>query len=210
LAKNNRRIKRVLEILRREFPQAATRLRWNSVFELLVATILSAQTTDDQVNRITAGLFQRYNSPADFASLRPEELEPLIMSCGLYRNKARNIIQASRLVMERFAGQVPDTMEDLLELPGVGRKTANVILSVGFGKPGLAVDTHVQRVASRLGFTRSDNPEHTEVQLKEMIDPEEWGRAHHLLIWHGREYCQARKPRCEECPIAGECSWRPE
>jgi endonuclease-3 len=139
LTGQEKRVKEVLNILQKEFPQAGTRLKWNSVFELLVATILSAQTTDDQVNRITGSLFKTYNQPRDFASLTPEQLEPWIKGCGLYRNKARFIIEASRVIIDRFAGQVPDTLEELMELPGVGRKTANVILSVGFGKPGLAV-----------------------------------------------------------------------
>jgi endonuclease-3 len=205
LTGQEKRVKEVLNILQKEFPQAGTRLKWNSVFELLVATILSAQTTDDQVNRITGSLFKTYNQPRDFASLTPEQLEPWIKGCGLYRNKARFIIEASRVIIDRFAGQVPDTLEELMELPGVGRKTANVILSVGFGKPGLAVDTHVQRVASRLGFTDSANPEHTEQRLKSMIKPRDWGRAHHLFIWHGRRHCQARKPKCSQCPLSGLC-----
>ncbi len=199
------RVGEVLHLLQQEFPQAGTRLKWHSVFELLVATILSAQTTDDQVNRITGSLFKKYNKPRDFADLTPEQLEPWIKGCGLYRNKARFIVEASRVIIDRFAGQVPDTMEDLMELPGVGRKTANVILSVGFDKPGLAVDTHVQRVASRLGFTDSDNPEHTEDRLKSLINPGDWGNAHHLFIWHGRNYCQARKPKCPQCPISELC-----
>lgn len=205
MAASKKQVKQVLDRLHQEFPHAGTRLEWKSVFELLVATILSAQTTDEQVNRITKQMFQKYNCPQDFAGLDPEQLEPLIKSCGLYRNKARHIIKASQLIMERFAGRVPDTMEGLLELPGVGRKTANVLLNVGFGKPGLAVDTHVQRVATRLGFTESDNPEQTELRLKSLIDPQEWGKAHHLLIWHGRDYCQARKPRCFECPVSEFC-----
>jgi endonuclease-3 len=205
LQTTGKRIKQVLERLHQEYPQAGTRLKWNSVFELLVATILSAQTTDNQVNHITATLFKHYNKPQDFAALTPEELEPWIKGCGLYRNKAGFIIEASRMIMDRFAGKVPDTLEELLELPGVGRKTANVILSVGFGKPGLAVDTHVQRVTSRLGFTTGDNPDHTELRLKSLIPPEDWGMAHHLFIWHGRSLCRSRKPRCRQCPLSDLC-----
>jgi len=205
LQNTDKRMKQVLERLRREYPRAGTRLKWNSVFELLVATILSAQTTDNQVNNITSKLFKHYNQPRDFAALTPEQLEPLIKGCGLYRNKAVFIIEASRMIVDRFGGRVPDTLEELMELPGVGRKTANVVLSVGFGKPALAVDTHVQRVASRLGFTTSDNPEHTELQLKSLIPPEEWGRAHHLFIWHGRSLCRSRKPRCRQCPLSDLC-----
>jgi endonuclease-3 len=202
---SKKRVKQTLDRLKKEFPDAGTRLRWNNVFELLIATILSAQTTDEQVNHITDQLFKKFRGPRDFASLEPEQLEPWIKGCGLYRNKARHIVQASQLIIERFAGGVPDTMEELMELPGVGRKTANVMLSVGFGKPGLAVDTHVQRVAARLGFANSNNPEQTEFQLKSLINPREWGKAHHLFIWHGRYYCQARKPKCMECPISDLC-----
>lgn len=205
MKKTKRTVNQVLNRLRQEYPQAGTRLKWNSVFELLVATILSAQTTDNQVNHITESLFQQYNKPEDLAVLTPEQLEPWIKGCGLYRNKARHIIEASQMIMDRFRGQVPDTLEELMELPGVGRKTANVILSVGFGKPGLAVDTHVQRVSSRLGFTESNNPEQTELRLKSLIDSQDWGMAHHLLIWHGRNCCQARKPKCRQCPLADLC-----
>ncbi|NLB17607.1 MAG: endonuclease III [Syntrophomonadaceae bacterium] len=200
---------RILKDLEQEFPQADTRLQFDNVFELLIATILSAQTTDEQVNTITENLFKRYNTPQDFVGLMPSELEPLINGCGLFRNKARSIIGASQMILERFGGQVPDSMEELMELPGVGRKTANVMLSVGFGKPGLAVDTHVQRVSRRLGFAEDDNPEHTERILKSLIEPHKWGRAHHLIIGHGRTFCRAKKPKCYECPIAYQCPGRP-
>ncbi|NLV15818.1 MAG: endonuclease III [Syntrophomonadaceae bacterium] len=198
----------ILKDLKREFPEAETRLQFRNVFELLIATILSAQTTDEQVNTITRALFKQYNTPQEFAGLSPLELEPLINGCGLFRNKARSIIGASQMILERFGGQVPDSMEELMELPGVGRKTANVMLNVGFGKPGLAVDTHVQRVSRRLGFAENDNPEHTELILKSLIPVRQWGRAHHLFIWHGRAYCQAKKPKCHECPIAKRCPGR--
>lgn len=195
----------ILRDLEQVFPEAETRLQFSNVFELLIATILSAQTTDEQVNTITGDLFKQYNTPQELAALSPHELEPLINGCGLFRNKARSIIGASQMILERFGGKVPDSMEELMKLPGVGRKTANVMLSVGFGKPGLAVDTHVQRVSRRLGFAENDNPENTELILKGLIPPRQWGRAHHLLIWHGRAYCQARKPKCDECPIAKRC-----
>ncbi len=202
------RIELILDQLEAVFPQAETRLRFSTVFELLVATILSAQTTDEQVNRITETLFGFCNTPEQFALMTPQEIEPLVQGCGLYRNKARNIIGASVMILERFEGQVPDTMEQLMELPGVGRKTANVMLSVGFNKPGLAVDTHVQRVARRMGFTETDNPDKTEIILKNLIDPARWGKAHHLLIWHGRSYCRAKKPLCSECPVSELCPKR--
>lgn len=195
----------MLDILNDEYPGAKTELNFSTVFELLVATILSAQSTDLQVNRITETLFKRYHLPEQFAVLEPEELEPLIKGCGLYRNKAKSLVKAAQVVMERFNGQVPDTLEELMELPGVGRKTANVVLSVGFNKPGLGVDTHVQRVAKRLGLVESKNPQKTELQLKKLIPQEKWGKAHHLLIWHGRYCCQALKPRCTTCILANLC-----
>lgn len=207
-SQSEKKAARVLSILQKEFPDAGTRLHFNTVFELLVATILSAQSTDEQVNHITDELFKFFNRPEDFAAMEPEELEPLIKGCGLYHNKARGIVDASRIILARFQGQVPDTLEELMELPGVGRKTANVVLAVGFGKPGLGVDTHVHRVANRLGLVTSKSADKTELQLKELIPPREWGKAHHLLIWHGRTYCKAPKPKCDACPLSKLCSYR--
>lgn len=197
---------RVVEVLKETFPGASTRLKFGNVFELLAATILSARSTDEQVNRITSRLFKKYHSPADFAALEPEELEPLIRECGLYRAKARSIVEMSKVLIRDYGGEVPANLEDLMRLPGVGRKTANVVLSVGFGLPGLAVDTHVHRVANRLGLVSTNTPEKTEFELKSLLEPEEWGLAHHLLIWQGRAYCRARRPLCAECPLRGMCS----
>lgn len=205
MTKPDKRAAQILKVLEQEFPEAGTRLHFSSVFELLVATILSAQSTDEQVNRITADLFKTLNRAEDYAQLEREGLEPLIKGCGLYHNKARGIVEASRLILSKFNGQVPDTLEQLMELPGVGRKTANVVLAVGFGKPGLGVDTHVHRVANRLGIAASKNPDKTELQLKSKIPESQWGQAHHLLIWHGRTYCKALKPRCASCPLSDLC-----
>ncbi|MGE5415515.1 MAG: endonuclease III [Acidobacteriota bacterium] len=195
----------ILDDLEKVFPHAGPRLNFSNVFELLVATILSAQSTDEQVNRVTEKLFNKYNKPEQFAKLQIEELEPLVQGCGLYHNKAKAIIAASKVILDKYDGNVPDILEELVTLPGVGRKTANVVLAVGHHKPGLAVDTHVQRVSNRLGIADSKNPDKTELQLKAQIPEERWGRAHHLLIFHGREYCKALKPRCAECPLAKVC-----
>lgn len=205
---SEKRAAKVLTILEKEFPNAGTRLHFSTVFELLVATILSAQSTDEQVNHITGELFKSLSRPEDFAAMEPDELEPLIKGCGLYHNKARGIVEASRIILTRFHGQVPDTLEALMELPGVGRKTANVVIAVGFGKPGLGVDTHVHRVANRLGLASSKSADKTEQQLKAIIPPGEWGKAHHLLIWHGRAFCKAPKPKCEACPLSRLCAYR--
>lgn len=200
------RANEVLSKLTELYPDAGTRLKYSTRFELLVAVMLSARSTDDQVNQVTAELFQRYNRPEQFARLAPDELEPLIRGCGLYRNKARHIIDMSRRLMEDFGGEIPDELDLLTRLPGVGSKTANVVLSVGFGLPGLAVDTHVQRVTSRLGWHESKNPEVTEKILKSLLPSAQWSSAHHLLIAHGRAVCRARRPDCARCGIARFCS----
>lgn len=197
----------ILAILENTYRGSASALRFDSVFQLLVAVILSAQTNDNQVNKITAELFRRYPDAAAFAELTPEQLEPLISSCGLYKNKAKNIIATSRLLMERYGGEVPRNKEELTALPGVGGKTANVILAVGFGIPALAVDTHVFRVANRLGLAQTKTPEQTEAALCAIIPQEKWADAHHWLIWHGRKICSARNPSCERCPLAALCAY---
>lgn len=197
--------RRILEKLARHYPGARTELNYGNAFQLLVAVILSAQTTDKQVNRVTAGLFQKYKSPADFASLTEEELAGEIKGCGLFRTKARSIIGASRRILTEYRGQVPDTLEGLLSLPGVGQKTANVVLSTAFAIPALAVDTHVFRVSARLGLARGKTPEETEEQLKRLIPRKDWKEAHHWLILHGRRLCFARNPRCPGCFLQPEC-----
>lgn len=195
----------VLDILEETYPNAKCELNHESSFELLVSTILSAQATDKKVNEVTEKLFAKYNTPEDFAVLNQEELEIEIKEIGLYRNKAKNIIEMSKMLLERYQGMVPDTMEDLIKLPGVGRKTANVVLSNAFGLPAIAVDTHVFRVSNRIGLAASSNVEDTEKQLMENIPIERWSRAHHLLIWHGRRVCTARNPKCHMCTINEYC-----
>ncbi len=194
-----------LEALRRAYPDAAPQLEFSSPFELLIATMLSAQCTDKQVNKTTAALFPLYNTAEAFASLSEEELDPYIKSCGLYKTKGKNIIAASRILMENYGGEVPKDRDMLTKLPGVGRKTANVVISNAFGIPAIAVDTHVFRVANRIGLTNAKDVLHTEMQLMENIPREDWSDAHHWLIFHGRRVCSARNPACEGCPVKEYC-----
>ena len=195
----------VLAILEEIYQGIGSALKYGSVFQLLVAVMLSAQTNDNQVNKITASLFQRYGDAAAFAALSAEELIPYICSCGLYKNKAKNIIAASIIICEQYGGDVPQNKDKLTALPGVGSKTANVVLSQGFGIPALAVDTHVFRVARRLGLAGGKTPEIVEQELCALIPREKWGEAHHWLIWQGRRICLAQKPHCNECPLAIQC-----
>ena len=195
----------VLAILEETHKGVGPALKYGSVFQLLVAVMLSAQTNDNQVNKITASLFQRYGDAAAFAALSTDELIPYISSCGLYKNKAKNIIAASSIICEQYGGEVPKDKAKLTALPGVGGKTANVVLSQGFGIPALAVDTHVFRVARRLGLAQGKTPEAVEKELCALIPREKWGEAHHWLIWQGRRICLAQKPRCGECPLEELC-----
>ena len=180
-------------------------LKHETPFQLLVATILSAQCTDKMVNRVTERLFRTHSRPEDFAVLEASELEKMIHSCGYYRAKAKNIIQASRVLVEQFHSEMPRTMEELTRLPGVGRKTANVVLADSFGIPGLPVDTHVTRLSCLLGISDSPDPEKIEAKLCGALNPERWGEFSHLLIVHGRTVCPSRRPRCGECVLADLC-----
>ncbi|MGI6168903.1 MAG: endonuclease III [Christensenellales bacterium] len=202
--------KDILKILETVYFGAQPGLNFKNEFQLLVATILSAQSTDVQVNKVTEKLFQIYQTPQDFAALSHEQLEPLIHSCGYYRAKSANIIAASRQLLEKHGGQVPGSMDALTALPGVGRKTANVVLSNAFGQDAIAVDTHVFRVSNRLGLAEAKNVLHTEQQLMQNIPKNKWSAAHHWLIWHGRRICLARKPKCGECPLSKLCSYARE
>ena len=191
--------------MRATYANARTALNYANDFQLLIAVMLSAQCTDARVNMVTPSLFRAHPDAASMAALRPEELEPLIMTCGLYKSKAKNIVATSRLLVARHKSRVPTTMEELIELPGVGRKTANVVLSVAFDKAAIAVDTHVFRVANRLGLTKAKNPVQTEMQLMKVIPEAEWSDAHHWLIHHGREIRHARRPECARCPLRELC-----
>lgn len=180
-------------------------LDFETPFQLLVATVLSAQTTDLRVNSVTPALFERYPVAADLAAAEPAELEELIRSTGFFRSKARSLMGLARDVDQRFGGEVPEAMEDLVSLPGVGRKTANVIRSVGFGLPGLAVDTHVTRLSRLLGLTESDDPVRIETDVCALVPAREWGSLGLRLILHGRRVCVARRPRCSECALVDFC-----
>ncbi|MFN3485261.1 MAG: endonuclease III [Planctomycetota bacterium] len=197
---------RIVEILARTYPEAHCALRHRNALELLVATILSAQCTDARVNEVTRELFRKYRTAQDYARADLADLERIIRPTGFYRTKARAIRNAARILLEKHGGRVPDTMEGLLELPGVARKTANVVLGTWFGKAtGVVVDTHVRRVARRLGLTRHEDPKKIEEDLIKIIPRNEWIDFSHRLIWHGRRLCTARKPRCGECPLASCC-----
>lgn len=189
------------------YPNAHCELNFKSPFELLVATILSAQCTDKRVNLITEELFKKYNKPTDFALINPEQLENLIRSCGFFRNKTKNIIGASKVILEKYSGQVPDKFEELIKIPGVGRKTANVIMANAFNLPALAVDTHVFRVTNRIGFVNEKTPDKTEIALKNKIKKEKWAKAHHIFIFHGRNLCSSRNPKCQICPVTMYCNY---
>lgn len=195
----------IIKILEQEYRDMGCALNFSTPFELLIATMLSAQTTDVTVNKVTDKLFKVYNTPSDFAQLNTMELEEYIKSCGFYKTKTKNIIETSKKIIDVYDGRVPDNLEDLITLPGVGRKTANVILSNAFSKDAIAVDTHVFRVSNRIGLARAKSVEETEFQLMESIPKEYWSRAHHWLIWHGRKVCNARKPKCENCSLHSLC-----
>lgn len=202
-----RQAETVLNILDKEYPDAGTQLHYNDLFELLVAVVLSAQCTDKQVNRVTPALFARYPDAAAMAQAEINDLEDLIKGVGLYHSKARHLKQTAQILVSQYEGQVPDSFEQLLELPGVGRKTANVIIAVGFDGPGLGVDTHVHRVTNRLGLVNSRDRNRTEKELKAIISSERWNRAHHLFIWHGRQVCRARRPNCAACVLQELCQY---
>ena len=195
------RAAQVLEALRGLYPEAKPELNFANPFETLIATILSAQCTDRRVNMVTARLFPKYPDAFAMAKLTPEELEPMIRECGLYRNKAKNIVAACRALAEQYGGQVPNTREELMKLPGVGQKTAGVVLLAAFGDDQIPVDTHVYRVSRRIGLANGNTPEKVEAQLRALLDREIWSLGHHLIIWHGRRCCHARRPECERCPL---------
>ena len=200
----------MLALLEAEYGNTGTALNYNSPFELLIAVILSAQCTDVRVNVITARIFPEYNSAAKMLTLSLTELEELIRDCGLFHSKAKNILAACRIIEEEFGGEVPDTFDKLITLPGVGRKTANVMLSVCFGVPALAVDTHVFRVSNRTKLAKGNTPVEVEEGLMKVIPREAWGNAHHWLIWHGRKVCRARNPLCAGCVVRDLCPSREE
>jgi endonuclease-3 len=199
------RISRILLKLGQLYPKAATALNYINPFQLLIATILAAQCTDKRVNKVTEKLFKKYKGPEDFAIADRRELEQDIRECGLFRNKSKNIIATSKLLLEKHGGQVPSNFDELINLPGVGRKTANVILANAFGIPAFAVDTHVYRLAHRLGFSQNKDVIAVEKDLNKKIPKSLWTKAHHWLIHHGRSVCRAQKPLCNICSLNEDC-----
>ncbi len=198
---------KILEELARLYPDARPALEYKSPYELLVAVILSAQCTDERVNKVTDVLFKEHNTPKSMLKLTQGELERYIYSCGFYHNKAAHILSASRDIVEKFGGEVPSAHEDLKKLAGVGQKTANVVYAVAFGGDAIAVDTHVFRVSNRLGLAHANTPEKTEQQLKEIIPQSDWSKAHHWLIYHGRRVCHSQRPDCHDCTLKGMCEF---
>jgi endonuclease-3 len=197
----------IVERLSKVFPEPGTALYFSNPLELLVATVLSAQCTDERVNQVTRSLFEAYRTAQDYADEDRSVLEERIRSTGYYRQKARAIQEICRALVERFDGEVPGDLESLTSLPGVGRKTANLVLSEAFGIPGIIVDTHVKRVAGRIGLTRQKDPVKIEMELMGYVPREQWSRLSNLLIWHGRRTCTARSPRCPRCPIQDLCDY---
>lgn len=198
---------KILSELQKLYPDARPALEYKSPYELLVAVILSAQCTDERVNKVTEVLFREHNTPQTMLALSQEELEKYIYSCGFYHNKAAHILSASRDIVEKFGGEVPSAHEELKKLAGVGQKTANVVYAVAFGGDAIAVDTHVFRVSNRLGLAHASTPEKTELQLKEAIPKSDWSKAHHWLIYHGRRVCHSQKPDCVNCTLKDMCEF---
>lgn len=200
-------IKSILDILEQTYPEADCALEHSNLFELIVCVVLSAQTTDKSVNKVTPALFAAYPDAASLAQADPEDVAQYIKSIGMYRTKSKNIVNLAKALTDKYNGNVPDDYDSLIALPGVGRKTANVVLSVGFGHQRLAVDTHVFRVANRIGFVQEKDVLKTELALMNTIPENRWTKTHHSLIFHGRNCCDARKPKCSECPIKQYCRY---
>lgn len=202
------RVKKIVDILKKEYPDVKTELRHKNPFQLLIATILSAQCTDVQVNKVTPPLFKKYKTAKDFAAAKPGGLEKMIKSTGFYKSKAKSIIGCCKGLVESHNGKVPPSLDDLVKLPGVGRKTANVVLGSAFDISGVVVDTHVKRVSGLLGFTKNSDPEKIEDDLMKIIPKKDWNIFSLLLIFHGRRVCIARRPKCCECVICKLCPSR--
>lgn len=198
------RKKEILRVLEESYPDARPELNFSNPYETLVAVMLSAQCTDKQVNKVTPAVFRDFPDVASMAAIDADTLYPYVKSCG-FKSKSQNIVAACRMIMEKYDGQVPADMDKLTALPGVGRKTANVVLATAFGQPAIAVDTHVFRVSNRLGLAEADNVLDTEMQLRRAIPKQDWSAAHHWLIFHGRRVCSARNPKCDTCPLKELC-----
>ncbi|MEG8945867.1 endonuclease III [Rosettibacter firmus] len=205
LAEDKKRIAKIINILLKEYPEPKTALNYSNPFQLLIATILSAQCTDERVNLVTKDLFKKYKKPQDFLSIPPEELEKDIYSTGFYKQKAKSIIKCCTALVDKYNGKVPDNFEELCKLPGVGRKTASVVAGNAFNIPSIAVDTHVTRLTNLLGFVNTSDPLKIELRLRELLPEKYWIASSNLLILHGRKVCIARRPKCEQCVICKYC-----
>ena len=204
--KNKSDVEKIILILKETYPDAKCSLDFSTPFELLISVMLSAQCTDDRVNKTAPSIFSKYNTPSDFANIDLKELEELIHPCGFYRNKAKSIISCSRKILQDFNGIVPNNINDLTSLPGVGRKSANVVMLEAFGTPvGIAVDTHAKRISNKIGLSNSEDPLKIEQDLLKIIDKKYYYDVNHLFMWHGRNICTARNPKCLECPISKYC-----
>ncbi len=198
----------VVKILKEYYPEATCSLDFETPFQMVVAVMLSAQCTDERVNKTTPSLFEKYGTPEAICNMKLEELERIIHPCGFYKNKAKNIKAMAEVIVEKYSGKVPETMEELINLPGVGRKSANVVMLEAFGNPqGIAIDTHAKRIANRVGLSKNTTPEKIEQDILKVIPKEYYKDVNHLFVWHGRNICEARKPKCEECPIKKLCQW---
>lgn len=205
---NDAEVEKIINILQKSYPDAKCSLDFETPFQLLVAVCLSAQCTDERVNKTTPTLFKKYSTPEDFAKADVKDVEKIIKSCGFYRNKAKNLVNAGKVIVEKFNGEVPKDMEKLQEIPGVGRKSANVIMCEAFNDTeGIAVDTHCKRLANRIGLSDKDEPTKIEQDLLKEIPKKYWKGVNHLLIYHGREVCTARNPKCEECKLKDLCNF---
>ena len=204
---SDEKIPGVLKELERMHPEASCALGFGTRFQLLIAVMLSAQTTDASVNTVTPELFAKYPTPEAMAKADPLDVQEIIKTIGLYKNKSQNAVRLARMLTEEYGGEVPGEFDELVKLPGVGRKTANVVLAEGFGEQRIAVDTHVFRVANRIGLTDGKDPSEVEEGLMARLPHDQWTRAHHLLIFHGRKVCHARNPECATCGLRGECKY---
>lgn len=205
---SKKKVAEAVMLLEEMYPEADCELRFGSVFQLLVAVVLSAQTTDKSVNQVTEALFGKYPDARSIAAMTEEELQPILKRIGMYKQKSRNVLNLSRILLEEYDGEVPGDYDKLVRLPGVGRKTANVVLANGFGEQRIAVDTHVFRVANRIGFVEEPDVLKTELALMETLPHNKWTHMHHALIWHGRRVCDARRPQCNVCRLNEICLYK--
>ena len=198
----------IIKILKRTYPDATCSLDFKTPFEMGIAVMLSAQCTDERVNKVTPNLFKKYKKPEDYLNISLEEIEEIIKPCGFYKNKAKNVLGYAKVVVEKYNGNLPQDMEELTSLPGIGRKSANVIMLEAFNNPkGIAIDTHAKRIANRVGFSNKKNPSKIEEDLIKIIPDKYFKDVNHLFVWHGRKTCDARKPRCEACTISKYCKY---